>query len=1704
MRVLRRWSMLCMLALILTQANAQKSPLAKSLYEKAVADSARSEYLRSAEGFYAAAVEETKSTGYDAAFSAYCYYRAGFLFEALSKFEQAHKAYHLSLPYFRKAGKELNVQLTLRIIGALYDKSRKKGIVYDFPKGPAQETINATRSIDSLKQLPDKTYEAVIDGGTNDGIYEGADAEVYGKHISGLDRSNRLLGSARITEVYPDYSKAVIQLINPADSFYAIYPKDMITVPIRFPKLAFKDVFLEVSLMNIRFVDNSREWIAHPRTMMYYPSQELEKDIYKCMLSAIEEIYEMIKDDTTYNPKDVITRGRLKGITWKQAMSRSTPEDLKAFLGFVRSYPGKYMGGVWKISETYATWLLNNAPPGSNEIMDSLMAAKTDAEFLFYAKSYETSIRDNFFTAWQVDAQNMAFIDRFDEALKWNKILQRVAGVYNDPDMIGWSLFNLGRIQDEQKKYDDALSSYSKAKSYFEKGKDERGLSFCINNLGYIYGVKYMYKESELMYEQVLKLRLGRLLQDSSDEQRSAVARAYWGVGDALYNQSKYKEAIDQYSKGLAVLAKARSLEARKQTATINRLMGKSYEKMGDYQLAADCYENEFRYQKALGDVEAEADAVDNQAYLLSKVGKYRDAFEKYQLAYELHLKSGEKNDAGFSMSNIGQVLWSLGKFDSAIDAHNRAILLRREIGNLKGEAYSWKKIGALYKESGDATRSMEAYERALGLYKKSEAREEYAELLEDIASNYVKIKDYSNADKYYQQALLEYRSIKARDKEAALLSAIGNRFYEERNYAKADDYYVQAIAIQQEISDKSGLMYNYINRALVSQFYKEDYKDAIAKMRRGLLLAEETQSEANIAYCHKEIGSLYSYINEYDSALVLYDKAMAIYRKLEDKEKQAALLISYGYYYNYRGDFERGREQFEQSLALARQINNGYSIASAVYGLMSYHYTLGNFPEAMNKLSEVLKIYEEKQNPWGIASVYLDLGNVRNQQGEFDDALMYYRKTDSIYQKLSLEKPRISVANNIGTIYYHQKNYEEALKQFQLTRRMLEKFNDDPSFLALVRSNIGEVLLDQKKYNEAEKWLKESLQMANQQKNNRQLYISNHIYGRLMSATKNYSDAEKHFRIADSLLSRGGEKTLVIQLLQAWGEMLYKNNQPVEAEKKLSSCIELSDKTQYRNYAWKAYATLADIQLAANNVDDGIDRLKKAIEEVEKIKSKITGSEAKKIFSSDESVVELYQKMVLYLKKQGRVEEALVYMEKANAENIKLRLNTGDINYADAEKTEAVAKEKELRKQQTLFENQIAKEKSKPEQLQHKEQIAQWEKMRSIAAEQYKAYVNELKIKYPHLAAFKTVDPAEFMAQRRRIPADVVVVSYLVTEREMSVFVVMRDTIFIKDIPIDRALLQEKIKAFYTLHARSNRSSRDIRGGKLGTTAQTSPAKKEDKAQLAADLYQLLLSPFEKDITGKQRVAIVPSGFLCFVPFDALTYKDANGNLHYFGEEKQLFYVNKISTVTSGVYEPITEFRVMAVGNADKTLPNAEEEVKTLQTKIPQTVVYIREQATKKNVLGNKGDFNILHLATHGVLDYSNADSSYLVLASDPSNNDDGKLTIAQIQSITDIDRFRLVTLSACETAVIREVAEGWPISTASAFIEMGVPTVIATLWQVDDKATRLLIDKFYDNLKTMDKVQALQQAQAYLRKQPGYDDPYYWAPFQLVGLWK
>ena len=313
----------------------------------------------------------------------------------MMQFAKAHDTYYLAIEQFRAVNNARKVGEISKVISDLYSKAKDKNVVFNFPKAKKEETIIASRSIESIKKSThDAAIEATIDGGSNDGVYEGAEAEVYGKHRKdGEDRANRLLGTAKIIEVKPNFSKVQIQLINPKDTFYNVYEEDLVAVPIRFPQNPLKDLFLEVSLMNIKFLDNYGKLLAHPRTLMYYASPQLEKEVYQRMLDAVEEIYAMIKDDSKYDPKEKITRGRFKGITWKEAMGRSSASDLKAFLGFVRNYPGKYMGGTWKISETYATWLLSNAPPGSIEIMDSLLVCKNDTEFRYFLNAYEKELK---------------------------------------------------------------------------------------------------------------------------------------------------------------------------------------------------------------------------------------------------------------------------------------------------------------------------------------------------------------------------------------------------------------------------------------------------------------------------------------------------------------------------------------------------------------------------------------------------------------------------------------------------------------------------------------------------------------------------------------------------------------------------------------------------------------------------------------------------------------------------------------------------------------------------------------------------------------------------------------------------------------------------------------------------------------------------------------------------------------------------------------------------------------------------------------------------------------------------------------------------------------------------------------------------------------------------------------------------------------
>ena len=118
------------------------------------------------------------------------------------------------------------------------------------------------------------------------------------------------------------------------------------------------------------------------------------------------------------------------------------------------------------------------------------------------------------------------------------------------------------------------------------------------------------------------------------------------------------------------------------------------------------------------------------------------------------------------------------------------------------------------------------------------------------------------------------------------------------------------------------------------------------------------------------------------------------------------------------------------------------------------------------------------------------------------------------------------------------------------------------------------------------------------------------------------------------------------------------------------------------------------------------------------------------------------------------------------------------------------------------------------------------------------------------------------------------------------------------------------------------------------------------------------------------------------------------------------------------------------------------------------------------------------------------------------PQGENDGRLTVNEIFNI-DLTA-SMVTLSACQSGMSRITAGDEMMGIPRAFIYAGVPTVVASLWNVNDEATAILMEQFYRNLKEYEKGEALQRAQIYMIKQSGYKTPYYWAAFSLTGDYK
>jgi CHAT domain-containing protein len=308
----------------------------------------------------------------------------------------------------------------------------------------------------------------------------------------------------------------------------------------------------------------------------------------------------------------------------------------------------------------------------------------------------------------------------------------------------------------------------------------------------------------------------------------------------------------------------------------------------------------------------------------------------------------------------------------------------------------------------------------------------------------------------------------------------------------------------------------------------------------------------------------------------------------------------------------------------------------------------------------------------------------------------------------------------------------------------------------------------------------------------------------------------------------------------------------------------------------------------------------------------------------------------------------------------------------------------------------------------------------------------------------------------------------------------------------------------------------------------------KQSSAETGESLYSLLVQRIS-GLESKSRLIIVPDGKLHLLPFASLT--DLQGR--YFLESHivtnspsaTVLYLIKHSLTA----KPPTQ-AFLGVGDVqyvqDRTTPPKEDSgsdsASTAASVDPFDLVGSRlgdlpstrhEVIAASQVFGENrlllgpdateaafkaqplADFEIIHIAAHGIASAKFPDRAALVLGRDPRSDEDGLL---QVREITDLSlNADLVTLSACNTGVGRLEGEEGITNLVRAFLFSGARSVVASLWTAEDPSTRTLMQRFYRHIADgEDKGSALRRAQMDLIAEFGDQAlPFYWVGFIMVG---
>jgi CHAT domain-containing protein len=378
--------------------------------------------------------------------------------------------------------------------------------------------------------------------------------------------------------------------------------------------------------------------------------------------------------------------------------------------------------------------------------------------------------------------------------------------------------------------------------------------------------------------------------------------------------------------------------------------------------------------------------------------------------------------------------------------------------------------------------------------------------------------------------------------------------------------------------------------------------------------------------------------------------------------------------------------------------------------------------------------------------------------------------------------------------------------------------------------------------------------------------------------------------------------------------------------------------------------------------------------------------------------------------------------------------------------------------------------------------------------------------------ARVQTIDEqtAGLQSLAAELGAGATAVYTLVLDQKCVLMVITPATRVAREVPIGKIALRTKVFAF--------------------VQALAKPASVEDILPKAQDLYNVLIAPIEKDLQGAQAGTLVWSldDVLRYLPLAAL-----HDGKQYLVERYRNVVITTASVGNLKDKPQVSSWRGLAMGVAKdydhlgKLKAVADELDSVVRSDqapgshgpVPGTILLDDSFTETAMETALSRHPPLVHIASHYVFNVGDDSKSYLLLGGQNTGGQGFHLTLADLrdEQRMDFKGIELLTLSGCQTAVGSKDSDGREIDGLGITAQKkGAKAVVATLWPVDDSSVGLLMAAFYKLWVTtpgIEKAEALRQAQlALLHGEAGpqqppaspYANPFYWAPFVLIGNWK